>query len=333
MRTLHLYSNYHISKQVHNVRKGDWVFLENKMSRKRWAFMFRYKKIDEASLDITYINREEFFNLDKGNTKFNIVGNPPYNESSKSTNTIAGTSGNTTLYKKFIRKAFELAMPDGAVSLVVQRTGVKFALENYTVTSYNLDTSDSWEYTAGYFTSIGNDNSRKSVSNNTILNKVYDITVKKRFRSAMGGSYASHLAGGAVTHDDKAGGVFGIVNTPTEHEGAVTGYILRKPIAAGPKLLFKGLESKKSYYVTDLPAHVGSGCAFMFDTMEEAEAARLFILNNPVVKYLQRVLREKTLGYVFRYMVDFNLSQIKTGFEYPVEWGLTPEEISSIEGK
>ena len=77
MRTLHLYSNYHISKQVHNVRKGDYVYLENGMSRKRWAFMFRYNKIDEASLNITYVNQEEFFNLT--NLKFNVVGNPPYN--------------------------------------------------------------------------------------------------------------------------------------------------------------------------------------------------------------------------------------------------------------
>ena len=215
--------------------------------------------------------------------------------------------------------------------MVVQRTGIKFAIENYSVSKYDLDTSDHWDYTAGYFISNKDDNSQENISRNVILNKVYDITVKKPFRSAMGGSYASHLSGGAVTHDEKAGGVFGIVNTPTEGEGAVTGYILRKPIPAGPKLLFKGLESKKSYYVTDLPAHVGSGCAFMFDTMEDAEAARLFILNNPVVKYLQGVLREKTLGYVFRYMIDFDLSQIKTGFEYPAEWNLTADDIAFLE--
>jgi len=302
-----------------NIKSRVFGFEANKLRIKttvgRLKLKGTYKKSDFISEDI--------------NMRFDYtVSNPPYNESSNSAKTIAGTSGNTTLYKKFIKKAFEIS---DNVAMVVQRTGIKFAIENYSVTKYDLDTSDHWDYTAGYFISLKDDNSQENISSNVILNKVYDITVKKAFRSAMGGSYASHLSGGAVTHDEQAGGVFGVVNTPTEGEGAVTGYILRKPIPAGPKLLFKGLESKKSYYVTDLPAHVGSGCAFMFDTMEEAEAARLFILNNPVVKYLQKLLREKTLGYVFRYMIDFDLSQIKTGFEYPAEWNLTADDIAFLE--
>jgi len=79
MRTLHLYSNYHIQHQVSNIRKGDWIYLQNKVSQGMWSTLFKYYKIDVSELDIKYITEEEFFNLNKSDNKFNIVGNPPYN--------------------------------------------------------------------------------------------------------------------------------------------------------------------------------------------------------------------------------------------------------------
>lgn len=99
MTTLHIYSNRHIKTQVCNIKKDDWIFLENKMSHKRWSLFFRYNGIDEKSLDIKYITQEEFFNLK--NVKFDvIVGNPPYNDSN---------NGNIPIYHKFVKKSQELA--------------------------------------------------------------------------------------------------------------------------------------------------------------------------------------------------------------------------------
>jgi len=78
MTTLHVYSNRHIKDQVSSVKNGDCIFLENPLSRKRWSLFFRVNNIDEDALDITYVTKQEYFNLD--NVKFDvIVGNPPYN--------------------------------------------------------------------------------------------------------------------------------------------------------------------------------------------------------------------------------------------------------------
>jgi hypothetical protein len=95
--------------------------------------------------------------------------------------------------------------------------------------------------------------------------------------------------------------------------------------------VFKGLESKNSYMVTDLPHYVGSACTLYFETMEEAQKARMFILKSPIVAYLQKKLGEKTGGLVFRYIRSFDLSQIFNGNEIPIEFGLTKEEIDYIE--
>jgi hypothetical protein len=99
MRTLHLYSNYHIKHQVKNIRKGDWIFLADGMSRKRWSLIFHYYEIDETELDITYITSEEFFKLK--NVTFNIVGNPPYQDGNKE-------GGQNKIYNQFCKKALEL---------------------------------------------------------------------------------------------------------------------------------------------------------------------------------------------------------------------------------
>jgi hypothetical protein len=117
MRTLHLYSNYHIKHQVGNIRKGDWILLEDELSRKRWSAFFRYNKINEADLNLTFITKDEFFNL--SNLTFNIVGNPPYNSDDTSRNDKAHRGQGDNLAKKFVLKSFELLGDDGKMVIVM----------------------------------------------------------------------------------------------------------------------------------------------------------------------------------------------------------------------
>lgn len=265
------------------------------------------------------------------NMKFDaVVGNPPYNESSKSANTIAGTSGNTTLYKKFIELAYRIRTDTGSVALVVQRNGIKHAIEKYSVSEFNLDTSEYWKFTAGYFVANSNDATARNITTDPIIRKTYSIKKQRPFRHAIGGSYPNIKATGKFTTTAVPGSVYGLVETPKENAPARHEYITGNVVPAGPKLVFKGLESRGSYTVTDLPAYVGSACVLFFDTIAQADQARLFILHNPIVEYLRKRLGEKAAGLVFRYIVDFDLSQIVTGTEIPVEFGLTTKELNLL---
>jgi hypothetical protein len=260
-----------------------------------------------------------------------IVGNPPFNESSKSSKTIAGTSGNTTLYKKFIDLSFKSRKKGGIVALVTQRNGIKHALKKHNVTILNADTSKHWGFTAGWFMSIGDNSNAKSVTSDSIITKTYDLTINKRFRHAIGGSYENIKKTGKFSDVEIMGSVYGIVDTPKKDMlECKFAWITGTVTPAGPKLIFPGLGTKLGYVATDLPSYAGSTCTLFFDTLQEAKAAKLFVLNNPIITYLNKMLNEKSRGFIFRYVRPFDLGQIKTGFEIPKEFGLTQEEIAKI---
>ena len=115
MTTLHVFSNRHIKNEVQNIKKGDWIFLENIVSKKRWSLLFRYNNINEDELDLTYITKEEYLNLKSA--KFTaVVGNPPYSLAGNKT----GKKGRAkNLYPDFYEKACEIA---DHVSMIVPNT-------------------------------------------------------------------------------------------------------------------------------------------------------------------------------------------------------------------
>jgi len=115
MTTLHVFSNRHISAEVNNIKKGDWIYLENSLSKKRWTLFFKYNNIDETKLGVTYLTQAEFFKL-KGTTNnmkypFDVVvGNPPFNDDqNQKANTGNYVSASKKLHLEFINKSLELA--------------------------------------------------------------------------------------------------------------------------------------------------------------------------------------------------------------------------------
>jgi hypothetical protein len=97
MKNFHLYSNRHIKDQVHNIKIGDWIWLENSISRKRWSLFFKYNSIDENKLNITYVTNEEFLNMVNKPVFDTMLSNPPYSD------------GDILLYTTFFEKGLEIA--------------------------------------------------------------------------------------------------------------------------------------------------------------------------------------------------------------------------------
>jgi hypothetical protein len=108
MSTLHVYSNRHIKDQVVNIKKGDWVYLENSLSAKRWSLYFNYNNINEKKLKLTYITHNDFFSEDiinKMKVKINrIVGNVPYQDKEGNEN----STNSADLFVDFVYHAFGL---------------------------------------------------------------------------------------------------------------------------------------------------------------------------------------------------------------------------------
>jgi hypothetical protein len=107
MTTLHAFSNRHIKNEVNNIKNGDWVYLENSLSKKRWSLFFKYNHIDESKLNITYVTQEEYFKLQgtKDNMTYpfdEVVGNPPYQKD-------GSKAKRWTLWEEFVKKSKTLA--------------------------------------------------------------------------------------------------------------------------------------------------------------------------------------------------------------------------------
>jgi hypothetical protein len=115
MTTLHVFSNWHIGAEASNIKTGDWIYLENLLSKKRWSLFFKYYNIDESKLNITYVTQEEYFKLKgtKDNMKYpfdQVVGNPPFNDDQNLKANIGNyVSASKKLHLEFINKSLELA--------------------------------------------------------------------------------------------------------------------------------------------------------------------------------------------------------------------------------
>jgi len=266
---------------------------------------------------------------DWGGMRFDlIIGNPPYNQSSDSENTIAGTSGYTTFYRRFIDRALENA---DTVAMVVQRTGIRYAYKQKgSLYRYCMDTNRHWNFTAGWFITSTGHNDRENCSQDSILRSVYCLDEQWRYSAPIGGSYKANIEKNFWL-TQKPNTVYGVVDVPSSANPEIRRGWIQGRTRQGAQLLFKGLESRVSYVAVDEPSKAGSTAALFFDTVDEAEKARLFILNNPVVQYLQGVTSEKTLGMVFRYLKRFDLGQISTGLEIPKEWALTEDQIQLVQ--
>jgi hypothetical protein len=102
-------------------------------------------------------------------------------------------------------------------------------------------------------------------------------------------------------------------------------------IVTGPKVIVTHLDSISGITATDEPALAGTTVSFHVNSLEEAQKLTLFLKNNKLVKLMKSKLKFKKSIKSFDLFKKFDLSQIVTGKEYPLEYGFTEDDINYIE--
>jgi hypothetical protein len=265
-------------------------------------------------------------------TKFrkfhNCVGNPPYNISDKKTGN--GTGGDVSLYKRFYKEYKALTTSDGNIALITPK-GIIPVLDkdNMDVQDLNLMTEKNyWKYNTCYFIAK---NIKKSFStfivSDKIISKVFELRGNTHWYELNGKPDNRKIN---VTAPN---GVRAIIKLPTEKIKEQYGMVdpeYSKLLGRGPKLCATLLENRHSYIVTDEPLCADFTGAYICKSIEEANKLKLFADNNQVLRGIQKRLKTKGVWWTFRHLKPFDLSQIETGTEVPVEWNLSDSDIAEL---
>ena len=270
--------------------------------------------------------------------KFDIImGNPPFNIRKEEDKTKAGVSGKTALYKDFILSIPKL-INDGGFAAFITPKGIvntlrdHAVLKKYEVIHFNLMTeTNHWHYDTCYFVLKQSEKrTKKLFVSDKILSKAIDLSFENNFdgvvinksdlqfqREKIFGSgrrvirYLPGSRGSNPTYD--------LVNTDK--------YV----IETGPKVVGTILNSTTSIIATEDPVCAGTTISYRTETLEQAKSLSLFLKNNKVFRYFQERTNVKKMMHKLMWFKKFDLTQIKTGYEYPREWNLTDEEIDYIE--
>jgi hypothetical protein len=265
-------------------------------------------------------------------TKFrkfhNCVGNPPYNISDKKTGN--GTGGDVSLYKRFYKEYKALTTSDGNIALITPK-GIIPVLDkdNMDVQDLNLMTEKNyWKYNTCYFIAK---NIKKSFStfivSDKIISKVFELRGNTHWYELNGKPDNRKIN---VTAPN---GVRAIIKLPTEKIKEQYGMVdpeYSKLLGRGPKLCATLLENRHSYIVTDEPLCADFTGAYICKSIDEANKLKLFADNNQVLRGIQKRLKTKGVWWTFRHLKPFDLSQIETGNEVPVEWNLSDSDIAEL---
>lgn len=258
----------------------------------------------------------------------NCIGNPPYNISDKKTGN--GTGGDVSLYKRFYKEYKSLTTSDGNIALITPK-GIIPVLDKdkMDVQDLNLMTEKNyWKYNTCYFIAK---NIKKSFStfnvSDKIISKVFELRGNTHWYELNGKPDKRKI------HFTGTGGVRAIIKLPTANVSEQYGLVdpeYSKLLDKGPKLCATLLENKHSYIVTDSPLCADFTGAYICKTIDEANKLKLFAENNLVLRGIQKRLKTKGVWWTFRHLKPFDINQIQTGNEVPVEWNLSDEDIAEL---
>jgi len=251
------------------------------------------------------------------------ISNPAFNVANK--NNIAGTGGNSTLYKTATRNDFANRVKDHGTLVNITLKGIIPDLINGYFKDYQvnwihlMDNLDVWPYNTCVFSVSKTPRYSSPMLLGGMATKIYSLDPADCFDFV----YYSGSNNGMNKQFGSGRTNRVIRQLPGRGRNTVTYDYTNADIRSGPKFAFYTLESCKSYTVTDEPVYGGTICYIPTATLAQAEKLKLFVEKNPVfAEYVRRMkLRGRAFG--LRNVKRFDLDQIVTGLETPVEWNIT----------
>ena len=260
--------------------------------------------------------------------QFNFMtSNPAFNIAE--TNNKAGTGGNTTLYRTATRHAFGLLKPNGLLLNVTLKGIIPDLLDKHFSKKQThlinlMDDVDVWPYNTCYFIVENSIKTFQTHIQGGLAAKVFSPYESDCFPFVYYSGADSGMKGFSPQGTNRV-----IRKLPGRNNDGFLYDTTDIKVDSGWKFAFNVMESKKSYSVTDEPIRGGTICYIPTNTKEEAQKLKLFVENNEV--YAEYIKRSKIKYHAFgmRNVKKFNLSQIKTGKEIPVEWNITDIDLQN----
>jgi hypothetical protein len=255
------------------------------------------------------------------------ISNPAFNIAEEGN--VAGTGGNTTLYKTATRNDFNNRLKDGGSLINITLKGiipdlVSGYFKDYQVDFIHLmDDVDVWPYNTCFFSVSKKPRTSPPKIIGGMAAKIYSPDPAECFPFI----YYSGANNGMNKHFGVGKSNKVIRQLPGRGRDSVAYDYTDKEIESGWKFAFYVMESKKSYTVTNEPIYGGTICYIPTSTKEEAEKLKLFVENNEV--FAEYIKRMKLKGHAFglRNIRKFDLSQIVTGKEIPKEWNISEKDL------
>lgn len=257
------------------------------------------------------------------------ISNPAFNVAEE--NNVAGTGGYTTLYRTATRNDFTNRVKAGGSLINITLKGIIPDLTNGHFKDYQtgnihlMDNIDVWPYNTCYFMI----DKKPKISQPKIIggmaSKIYTVDPLHQFDFV----YNSGSNNSMNKWFNPNGKNRVVRKLPGRNNNLPIYDTTDVVVDTSPKFAFTVMESTKSHYVTDEMLYGGTICYVKTKTLTEAEKLKLFVQKNPVFReYVKRMKMEKNHSFSLRNVKKFDLNQIVTGLETPIEWGITPLDLA-----
>ena len=255
------------------------------------------------------------------------ISNPAFNVAEG--NNVAGTGGNTTLYKTATRNDFKNRLKDNGTLINITLKGIIPDLVNGHFKDYQvdwihlMDNIDVWPYNTCIFSVRKTPRVTPPLILGGLAAKIYRPDPKDCFNFV----YYSGSNNG-MNKDFGAGKKYQVIRQlPGKGRDNVAYDYTDKEIENGAKFAFYVMESRKSYTVTSDPVYGGTICYIPFETEEQAAKMKLFVEKNPIFAEYTRRMKLRGHAFGLRNIKKFDINQIETGLEIPIEWGITDDDL------